>query len=330
LHRKRGGKQVKKIFTTETVHPRDRFDYWYDVACKFTVDHESSPACRTDFEAELAATSLADLSLIAYRNSPMDVRRTARQAMQVADEILIYRQTAGRFAIEQNGREALLVPGDLTIIDPRVAYSCRYLTESRALVVKVARRELESRLGRIQSFSAMAIQSTNASVELASAFLSMLPVHAEGLKPSVAELIRDQVLDLVCGSFAEAVDDQRFRGSASRSVVRARLHAVIDKYLTDPDLDPQTVAAAVGVSVRYANSVLADEGSSIMRCVLSTRLACCRKAFDDPAQGNRSISAIAYAWGFNDMTHFARSFKAAFGMSPREYRTARLHAHSGG
>jgi AraC-like DNA-binding protein len=41
-------------------------------------------------------------------------------------------------------------------------------------------------------------------------------------------------------------------------------------------------------------------------------------------QGHRTISEIAYGWGFSGMTHFGRRFKAAFGSSPRDYRKAQL------
>jgi AraC-like DNA-binding protein len=53
----------------------------------------------------------------------------------------------------------------------------------------------------------------------------------------------------------------------------------------------------------------------------------CQKAFDDPSQTHRTISEIAYGWGFSDMTHFGRKFKAAYGLSPREFR--KLHGRLG-
>ncbi len=37
-------------------------------------------------------------------------------------------------------------------------------------------------------------------------------------------------------------------------------------------------------------------------------------------QSHRTISEIAYAWGFADQSHFARRFREAFGMTPRDYR----------
>jgi AraC-like DNA-binding protein len=41
---------------------------------------------------------------------------------------------------------------------------------------------------------------------------------------------------------------------------------------------------------------------------------------DDPAQARRTLSDIAFAWGFSDMTHFSRVFKKMYGLLPSEYR----------
>jgi AraC family transcriptional regulator, positive regulator of tynA and feaB len=51
---------------------------------------------------------------------------------------------------------------------------------------------------------------------------------------------------------------------------------------------------------------------------LENRLEACRKALRD--QPGRSISEIAWGWGFNDLSHFTKSFRARFGLSPREWR----------
>ena len=72
--------------------------------------------------------------------------------------------------------------------------------------------------------------------------------------------------------------------------------------------------------MRYANAILASEDTSIMRLIQARRLERCRRALEDPLQAHRRVSEIAYGWGFSDMTHFGRKFKAAFGVPPSEYR----------
>jgi AraC-like DNA-binding protein len=47
----------------------------------------------------------------------------------------------------------------------------------------------------------------------------------------------------------------------------------------------------------------------------------------DPANVGNSISAYAFACGFNDMTHFSKAFRKKFGMSPTEFRQLYLSRH---
>ena len=76
------------------------------------------------------------------------------------------------------------------------------------------------------------------------------------------------------------------------------------------------MAAETGISVRYANTLLSAEGSSLERYILNRRLERCRRALEDPRHAHRTIGEIAFAWGFSDLSHFARRFKAKFGVSP--------------
>lgn len=57
------------------------------------------------------------------------------------------------------------------------------------------------------------------------------------------------------------------RGSSARSLVGLNVRAAIDARLADPILDAGTVAGAAGISVRYANAVLAQDGTWIMRLI---------------------------------------------------------------
>jgi AraC-like DNA-binding protein len=104
------------------------------------------------------------------------------------------------------------------------------------------------------------------------------------------------------------------------AIALLHVRVVIDSRLTDPALNAETVAAAAGLNVRGANRLLKEEGTTIDRLIVSRRLDRCRRALEDRTQSRRTVSEIAYAWGFADVSHFARRFKAAYGCSPGEYR----------
>jgi len=91
-------------------------------------------------------------------------------------------------------------------------------------------------------------------------------------------------------------------------------------HLTDPALSLSDTAAALGISPRYVNDLLSQEGTSFRRFVLMERLAQCQRDLSSPVLAHRHVSEIALAWGFNDLSHFGRVFREHFGMSPRDFR----------
>jgi AraC-like DNA-binding protein len=188
------------------------------------------------------------------------------------------------------------------------------------LVLKVPRRDLKARIGCVRSAVLHPIRPSGDEGGLASAFLGMLPTFAAELAPAAAEVTKASALDLVALALANSMDKQQAGGSPAQMLVLMNVRAAVEARLADPGLDASTIAAAAGVSVRYANAVLAREGTSIRRLILSRRLARCRKALADASQTGRTVTSIAYAWGFSDLTHFGRSFKGAYGITPSECR----------
>ena len=70
--------------------------------------------------------------------------------------------------------------------------------------------------------------------------------------------------------------------------------------------------------------LFAEEGDSVTRHVWSYRYEKCKAALSDPAQAHRTISDIAFGWGFSDMSHFSRIFRDRTGMSARAFREIAL------
>jgi AraC-like DNA-binding protein len=155
---------------------------------------------------------------------------------------------------------------------------------------------------------------------MASSYLAMLPAHVGRIRPPADEIAKDHLLDLLAMALMKAKGSDGPSLSSAHSFALMKVRAAIEARLTDPALDAGAVAAAAGISVRYANAVLEREGTSIMRLIQSRRLTRCRAALEDPVQANRTLSEIAIGWGFSDMTHFSRRFKAVYGVLPSTYR----------
>ena len=314
---------MKTVFSTAGVRQQDRFDYWHAAAQQYVIDHDARTDSRLNFEAKLCSAALDGLDLVSFESSSMTVSHTPRHAAQAAgDELFVCRQLAGTLLLEQGGPEVTLRSGDIALLDPCLPYSGRFSSGSNLLVVKVPRRRLEARIGRTGSLITRYLRAEVGENGLLSDFLALLPSHAERLELTAA-IVVEQALDLLAVALAKASGLPGPRISSARLLVLIRLRSAIEANLTDPALSAAAVAAAVGVSLRYANTVLASENTSVARLIQTRRLERCRQALGDCTQAHRLISEIAYCWGFSDMTHFGRRFKAAYGLLPTEYRKAR-------
>jgi len=54
--------------------------------------------------------------------------------------------------------------------------------------------------------------------------------------------------------------------------------------------------------------------------LLDERLDTSRRALTDPRCGDMTVAQIAYSLGFNDLSHFTKTFRARFGVPPGRFR----------
>ncbi|MEW2288069.1 helix-turn-helix domain-containing protein [Streptomyces sp. NPDC047841] len=108
-------------------------------------------------------------------------------------------------------------------------------------------------------------------------------------------------------------------GQEQRELLR-RVRAHVDARLWDRTLSPATIAAAQHISVRYLHKLFEGQGSTVGRWVQHRRLEEARRELARPGARDVAVGVVAKRWGFANATHFSRSFRAAYGVSPREWR----------
>src|SRR3954465_14619535 len=109
---------MKPIFSTSTVHPRDRFDYWHSVACRQIAHHDSVAGDRAHFDASMAAGSVGNIDLLVFSNAAMTVRRDERSIARASEDQQLFfcRQLSGTLLLEQDGNKAILHEGTSALL----------------------------------------------------------------------------------------------------------------------------------------------------------------------------------------------------------------------
>ncbi|MFE7843234.1 helix-turn-helix transcriptional regulator [Streptomyces sp. NPDC057474] len=77
---------------------------------------------------------------------------------------------------------------------------------------------------------------------------------------------------------------------------------------------------SLGISVRHLTRIFESTGRSPVRHIMERRLVEAHGELTDPGTRQTTIADVAHRWGFSSQTHFARHFRARFGMTPSAAR----------
>ena len=138
----------------------------------------------------------------------------------------------------------------------------------------------------------------------------------DSISESAISLLTDNLCNLLALGSATDIETKRLQPELQ---IEALL-AFCRQNLHDPELSPQRAADHLRISVRTLHLRFKQIGQTFGQWILEKRLEACREALCDPNQRALNISQIAYRWGFNDLSHFNKAFRARFEHSPRTWR----------
>jgi transcriptional regulator GlxA family with amidase domain len=93
----------------------------------------------------------------------------------------------------------------------------------------------------------------------------------------------------------------------------------IDRHLGDPSLSPATIAAANAISLRTLHRLFEATDTSVHAAIRNARLDRCHAEL--VRGGGESVTAIAFRWGFRNMSSFSRAFRERYGECARDVRS---------
>ncbi|TBL34704.1 helix-turn-helix domain-containing protein [Verrucosispora sp. SN26_14.1] len=313
------------VLDTAQLPVRDRVE-----AVHATMAYASAP-CHVihenpsgDVYARMAVWDLGDVSVFTTEASGIRLLRTPRQTRQDVTPVValsVQRRADGRQ--EQGGRHALVAPGGLMGMDLSAPYDfswsgdgaagCLQIPIDRlALPVDVIRRAL----GNLPASPLYPLVTRHVVDVVGRADRLGADPAAPVLGAASVELARAL---LTSAAYATARHVHVDRAGTLLTLVRA----YVRQHLADPDLRPSTIAMAHNVSLRHLYKVCAQADFSLEQWIIGERLKGAAEELLRPQSRNLTIAVVARRWGFGDPTHFARRFRAAYGLTPGQWR--RMH-----
>jgi len=313
---------MTRIWSTDDVHPRDRVACWVDGLCDTIVHVDCEPQSDQPFFGKMCADSAGEIRCATYSSVAQIITRSPRKiGHRPADMFTLGVQLAGHSFGSQDGRDVAVRPGDLVLYDMTRPFRLTFSGSFVRTTLIFPRAALLRRLGAAERFIGRSIDGTVGVGGILSPLVRELPSHLHTIPVSVRARVADHLLDLIATALLANAEGAPL--STSMTLVRAKLW--IETHLGE-DLSAERIAGTCRLSVRHLNRLFEREGTSLMRYVWDRRLARCHRDVTDPAMRGRPVGEIAFAAGFNDLSHFSRTYRARYGCSPRDARCAAVAA----
>jgi AraC-like DNA-binding protein len=311
-----------QVLSTAAVRPRERLALWTDLICDVYVQLDCDALVAPHaFEGNIRRDRLATLDLSQVTSVPQDVHRTPRQiAKATEDYFLVSIQTQGSGRVRQDGREAVLHPGDFALYDSTRPYELLFEEDFQQFVLMLPGATLRTRLKATEQMTASAVSGRRGAGHLMIGMIETLWRDIDALEPASADAVADSVLNILVAGLKTLPAALHLEVSNLTALHRDQIRAFVLQHLRDPHLSVGMIAAALKLSVSTVHRAFQGEPCSAAQWIWTQRLDAIKRDLADPALDQRSVSDIAFGWGFNDAAHFSRAFKERFGVTPKEFR----------
>ncbi len=280
-----------------------------------------------EFSGRLERRDLGAMSVFLMEHSAAVVARTPQLIARGAGDLLkVSLQLGGDGTVEQDGRVALLHPGDFAVYDTSRPYTLRFDTDTKMAVLAFPAASLALPREEIAHVTATAFPLESPLGTVVNPFLAGLATSLMSLGDEDGQRLARTALDLLL-----TVITGELREGVRQDPRRQQLHEIlegIEQMLPDPDLTPGMIAQQHFISTRHLHSLFSERGITVGAWVRSRRLEHIRRDLADPSMAAIPVAQVAARWGLTNAPHFSRLFRATFGATPSAYRRSSTPSES--
>lgn len=275
----------------------------------------------SQFRGSLRSTYVDETSFTEISASAHQVQRLASQIESTdAKHLKLSLMLEGSGIVAQDGRTAVLQPGDLAIYDTSRPYTLEFEENVHTLVMIFPHHRLGISAQLIRKVTAVTMPGDQGIGKLISPFMEHLATNLEHLQGVNGIRIMHSSLDLITALLSAELEKNSQQTEDLRRRITEKICLYIESRLADPELNSVNVAKAHFMSIRYLQYLFREQDQTVSGYIRERRLERCRLELLDSAFDSHSIFQIANRWGFTDGSHFSKLFKAFYGSSARQYR----------
>jgi AraC-like DNA-binding protein len=308
-------------FSTDFLPESDRLPYLREVFGRSIVGLDLQPSQNCPLEWAASLHTFEDLLVVSGRTGGIIERRTRPLLSDGNDDLLLTINLSGVCLPSQLGRECRVDAGAAVLLSCSDVGGLDRPCPTRYLTLVMPRRRLNAMAVNPEDALARPISADTEALRLLVDYVGTTLRKHQLTSPRLRQLFTTHVQDLVALAVGATRDATEIAYSRGMRAVRLRAaKTFIAQNIERQDLSASRVAAHFGITPRYLHMLFETDGLSFTKFVVEQRLARVHQMLLDTRMAERTISAIAFAAGFNDLSHFNRAFRQHFGKTPTDAR----------
>ena len=185
---------------------------------------------------------------------------------------------------------------------------------------KIPKTNLDSRIQQPELLFGTILVNENPFSRLYSDYLQRSYQIADHLSATEKVMLSQHLIDLLLSALTHDNLKTLTRQQTRQTAMYAQAKRVITHHLHDPLLSPTRIARKLSISVRTLHRLFEAFGETVMQYIQKERIERASLLLASPDMNHKTITDIAFSCGYNDLTHFGRTFVDHTGSTPSEWR----------
>jgi AraC-like DNA-binding protein len=307
-----------RLSTDQLAEP-DRIEVAREVFGRTIFKIEFEPLPDAPFQLDMVMRTLPDFGLAAGTRSAMTCIRTA--GLIDSDDLILAVACSGGGVFRFHGREAHIGAGMATLVSSADEGSLCVPSLSEFISFRLPFNRVAPLIDDLDGALNRPIPGNTAALRLLIHYAGILR-DADALGTAeVRSLVVTHLHDLT--ALAIGATPEACVVAGGRGVAAARLRAIkadIVANLGDRGLSIDAAAARHGVTPRYVRMLFEGDATTFSDFVVVQRLNRAHRMLIDRRFSERTVSFIALAAGFGDISYFNRAFRRRYGATPSDVR----------
>jgi AraC-like DNA-binding protein len=309
-----------KTFSTSPLDEQAQLRAWQEIMSEVYYSVEIGRQTSGGLRGVIKELEFGSLSITTFDSDEQRVFRTrARIARDPDDSYVFVMPARQNLFYSQNGRQGIVPPGGYVLVSTSEFYELSCPDGFLNWTVKIPGPELRQRLPNVDDHCAGRFPNDMALARIARQMVRSVAVTYREAPAETAPALANSLIDFI----ALVLRHEPSGGASerrSRLLLRRRVLDYIRAHLHDPELSPQRIADAHGISLSYTHKLFSDHGLTLGQVVQAQRLQVAYERLAADGDGQLTIAEVAYGAGFRTPSHFSRVFTERFGMTPSAAR----------